>query len=807
MSKTVDQTEPDTTHSAPQVPDVQAEVPQPFQEPVAAPSRSSQLHRSGPLPAGSASTRARGMNELQRTIGNARAGMKMAPVQMKPALDSQGSERSANQVKRTMEDHGTIAHPDSTSAGEPPKAGHQDGAKKVQAKLSVSSPGDVHEQEADRVAEKVTQKGQKSGPVARVSRIPANGGIAAADRDAPGNAEAGGAQGGVASGIENRIKSPSGGQPLPEKMRRQMESGLGADFSGVRVHDSAADKADADRLNAKAFTHGSDIWIGSKGSADDPKLMAHELSHTIQQSKEGGTGQSKTPQGNGQDDKKTLKSESTRARQTNSSPTEIQRTNGGGSSNLQRLDELLEARNVPEEEVITLLGQLTAEEKAAVLSGGYQARIAGALSIGEMVRAVNNLNPELATKLRWVESAARVRSSIDYSDIKSMVTSAPQAERDALKTVRWRGFFVDVCSNETIIGAVNDLAFDLTTKLEWVEDEVLLKNLDYSEIKSMVISARQAERDALKTIRWRDFFVGVCDNKTIIEAVNDLGFDLITKLEWVEEEVALKNLDYSEIKSMVNAAPQAERDRLKTVRWRDFFVGVCNDDTMAEAIDDLHFDLVTKLDWTIEEGTAYLLVKPRITSAAAADRAAVLADQTLLGRLKDELGWNDFAKCVELLGRQALAAGPLLADPTVQAAMAAAWAASNPAVPGPGTTQHEEGGWIYMNLITGAITVTTQNAGASAAIDLSSPATVDDCVVVGYFHTHPNLGPGWNPRPSGRDVTNVGPRGVPAYVRSGIGDFTYGPASRLHLAGSQGFPGRSGGESPQAKNDETFDEE
>jgi hypothetical protein len=63
-----------------------------------------------------------------------------------------------------------------------------------------------------------------------------------------------------------------------------MESGLGADFSSVRVHDTASDRSDAHRLNAKAFTYGEHIWMGPGASSSDRKLMAHELTHVVQQS-------------------------------------------------------------------------------------------------------------------------------------------------------------------------------------------------------------------------------------------------------------------------------------------------------------------------------------------------------------------------------------------------------------------------------------------------------------------------------------------------------------------------------------------
>jgi hypothetical protein len=83
--------------------------------------------------------------------------------------------------------------------------------------------------------------------------------------------------------MEQRITSASGGQPLPEGLQREMEAGLKADFSQVRVHNSAEDQTDAGRLSAKAFTHGEHIWLATGQSIDDRRLMAHELTHVAQQ--------------------------------------------------------------------------------------------------------------------------------------------------------------------------------------------------------------------------------------------------------------------------------------------------------------------------------------------------------------------------------------------------------------------------------------------------------------------------------------------------------------------------------------------
>ncbi len=78
-----------------------------------------------------------------------------------------------------------------------------------------------------------------------------------------------------------------GGQPLPDATRAAFEPRFGYDFSHVRVHtdEQAADTAKS--LKARAFTVGHDIAFGAgeyaPESAAGQKLLAHELTHVIQQ--------------------------------------------------------------------------------------------------------------------------------------------------------------------------------------------------------------------------------------------------------------------------------------------------------------------------------------------------------------------------------------------------------------------------------------------------------------------------------------------------------------------------------------------
>lgn len=74
------------------------------------------------------------------------------------------------------------------------------------------------------------------------------------------------------------------GQPLSDETRAFMEPRFGADFSNVRVHETP-DLANA--IQAQAFTHGQDIYFNSgkynPGSSGGKELLAHELTHVVQQ--------------------------------------------------------------------------------------------------------------------------------------------------------------------------------------------------------------------------------------------------------------------------------------------------------------------------------------------------------------------------------------------------------------------------------------------------------------------------------------------------------------------------------------------
>jgi hypothetical protein len=81
----------------------------------------------------------------------------------------------------------------------------------------------------------------------------------------------------------------STGQPLDAATRAFMESRFNHDFSRVRVHTDASAAESARSVNALAYTVGHDVVFGAGQFAPNTsagqRLTAHELAHTIQQSR------------------------------------------------------------------------------------------------------------------------------------------------------------------------------------------------------------------------------------------------------------------------------------------------------------------------------------------------------------------------------------------------------------------------------------------------------------------------------------------------------------------------------------------
>jgi hypothetical protein len=84
-----------------------------------------------------------------------------------------------------------------------------------------------------------------------------------------------------------RSPAARGGGSLPGADRAFFEERLGHDLRAVRIHHDADAAGQAGMLNARAFTVGTDIYLGRDqprpGTAAGRHLLAHELAHVVQQ--------------------------------------------------------------------------------------------------------------------------------------------------------------------------------------------------------------------------------------------------------------------------------------------------------------------------------------------------------------------------------------------------------------------------------------------------------------------------------------------------------------------------------------------
>lgn len=100
-------------------------------------------------------------------------------------------------------------------------------------------------------------------------------------RSAPSGTEGGVSPHAAASSLR-------GGQPLEAGVRGRMESFFGHDFGRVRVHAGTTADAVATSLHARAFTVGNRIGFSAgryrPGAPESVRLLAHELTHVVQQS-------------------------------------------------------------------------------------------------------------------------------------------------------------------------------------------------------------------------------------------------------------------------------------------------------------------------------------------------------------------------------------------------------------------------------------------------------------------------------------------------------------------------------------------
>jgi hypothetical protein len=176
--------------------------------------------------------------------------------------------------EQTQQDNGEYFFNANSTDASLTKKGHSF----FQTKLTVGQPGDHFEKEADHIADKVAN--HKNNALAIQSRA-----ISGIQRPALESSNQ----------IENNTGS---GRTLPPSTLSEMQSSFNTDFTQVKIHTGTEAVTMNKELGALAFTHGKDIYFNSGQYDPHTKrgkhLLAHELTHVVQQGASHGTTNSST---------------------------------------------------------------------------------------------------------------------------------------------------------------------------------------------------------------------------------------------------------------------------------------------------------------------------------------------------------------------------------------------------------------------------------------------------------------------------------------------------------------------------------
>ena len=169
----------------------------------------------------------------------------------------------------------------------------------IQPKLEINEPGDEFEQEADEVADQVMKmSGSEEEDTSDIQLSKDSGQdiqLKCAEceeeesiQKKPLVQRSGEGPATVSQEFTTQLNTTKGnGKPLNPKTSQELGSKMGTDLSKVKIHTDQQAVQMSQSINAKAFTHGQDIYFNqgqyNPESHSGKHLLAHELTHTVQQ--------------------------------------------------------------------------------------------------------------------------------------------------------------------------------------------------------------------------------------------------------------------------------------------------------------------------------------------------------------------------------------------------------------------------------------------------------------------------------------------------------------------------------------------
>lgn len=477
-----------------------------------------------------AAARAQRTAAMQRTVGNARLNRALA---------------------REAEEGGGLAPP-----APPPR-----GEEKIQP-LAVSHPDDASEREAESVARSVVE-GRQAPPITPLSSAglrtlapsagrrdekqddkpppPAVPSASAAEDEQgarpPVQREAdGGGRAPDTSAAAGAIARKGAGSPVEPSVRRALEPRLGADLSAARVHSDSDAAEAAQSIGARAFTHGQDIFLARGESGRDTRLMAHELTHVVQQTGAGSPAVQRAadedePAAVGRQEAKGGPAVVSRQEKEHEPVAQAQKKKGAGQAAAEapRAPGFIDLRGMTEFTPPAAIDQFLDEHKEAVVEVRYGTLAEGPVEVKKrgpgkyavkrdkiplrhpaLVRAAEAF-PELTPSLVFEVSNKKIEGFVALAPAKSVPSSAQQLAShisDAPELLGLVGFAFPSrpkLTNKLEAGKLHlglagvkvrlGSAFDAVMSLEAVDSVVTFSASAQVKVKGLAEGALELKRD------------------------------------------------------------------------------------------------------------------------------------------------------------------------------------------------------------------------------------------------------------------------------------------------------------------------
>ena len=225
----------------------------------------------------------------------------------------------------------------------------------------------------------------------------------------------------------------------------------------------------------------------------------------------------------------------------------------------------------------------------------------------DLLVAVQDIDLTLGIALAWLKAKEESSEKYEYAEIETLLRDCDDRDRQSLESNPYaRKFMVDHTRVKQMDRALQLIQPNLKIKLEWAAESWKAERgtLHYIALKKYIVEASQTDRNGLNSGQGKakDYILEACDERTIVEALKDLNFDMSTRLMWLENKnVSLSQqeeggrLDYgTAVSPIISGADDEGKEYLGTQTGQDRVLNLGKGESVTKAVEDLKLNLPLK---------------------------------------------------------------------------------------------------------------------------------------------------------------------------------------------------------------------